>query len=262
MSIRVDRRASQRRRNLRFAALGAVVLIIIGAAVVVLAGGEEEVPKRRAAPPTTTTSLAPSFTPATTLTTAVDELIVYSAPDETSPEVTRLHELTRYGVVRTLLATNSMPGWYEALLPMRPNGSIGWVRAADVTTATSTFELKVRLSKHKLVLFDQGKKVLASQVVIGKPETPTPLGRFYVTDPVDLSTRRGSDYGAFAIGISGFSEVLLEFEDGPGQLAVHGTPRPEEVGQDLSNGCVRVPDDVILKIAELVPLGTPVTILA
>jgi lipoprotein-anchoring transpeptidase ErfK/SrfK len=133
------------------------------------------------------------------------------------------------------------------------------VRAQDVTVGTSNFEIRVRVTKHKLVLLENGKPILASKVVLGKPETPTPLGHFYVTDPVDLSTRRGSDYGAFALGISGFSEVLLEFEDGPGQLAVHGTPYPEQVGQSISNGCVRVPDEVILKIAELVPLGTPVT---
>jgi lipoprotein-anchoring transpeptidase ErfK/SrfK len=63
-----------------------------------------------------------------------------------------------------------------------------------------------------------------------------------------------------ALGISGFSEVRYEFARGPGQLAFHGTPRPNEVGQNLSNGCVRVPDDVVLKIARSAPLGTPVVI--
>jgi len=216
----------------------------------------------RASPLATTTTPPLSFAAATTLTTNVEELVVTEAPDESASEVTRLSRLTRYGVVRTLLAVGTEPGWYQALLPIRPNGTTGWVRAGDVTAATSDFAVKVSLSKHRLRLFERGKKILESATVIGKPETPTPPGRYYVTDPVDLSTRRGSDYGAFALGISGFSDVLLEFEDGPGQLAVHGTPRPEEVGQDLSNGCIRVPDDVILKIAELVPLGTPVTITA
>ena len=62
------------------------------------------------------------------------------------------------------------------------------------------------------------------------------------------------------IGISGHSDVLFEFAGGPGQLAVHGTNDPSKMGQNISNGCVRVPNDVILKIANTVPLGTPVTI--
>jgi lipoprotein-anchoring transpeptidase ErfK/SrfK len=56
--------------------------------------------------------------------------------------------------------------------------------------------------------------------------------------------------------------VLTSFNGGPGQIAVHGTPYADQVGQDLSNGCVRVPNPLILQIAKLVPLGTPVTITA
>ena len=56
--------------------------------------------------------------------------------------------------------------------------------------------------------------------------------------------------------------MLYEFAGGPGRLALHGTNRPDQVGQDISNGCVRVPNDVILQIADRVPLGTPVEIVA
>jgi lipoprotein-anchoring transpeptidase ErfK/SrfK len=262
MTSRTARRVQSRQQRLRVIAGGSALLVVVVATVVLATGGNEK-PKARAAPASTTTTAADgAFTPATTLTTAVDELKVYESASEDAKVITNLSELTRYGVERTLLMTATVPGWYEALLPIRPNGTKGWVRAADVTTSTSDFALQVSLTKHQIVLFEKGKRILESSVVIGRPETPTPPGEYYVTDPVDLSTRRGSDYGAFALGISGFSEVLLEFEDGPGQLAIHGTPHPEQVGQDLSNGCVRVPDDVILKIAELVPLGTPVTITA
>jgi lipoprotein-anchoring transpeptidase ErfK/SrfK len=32
------------------------------------------------------------------------------------------------------------------------------------------------------------------------------------------------------------------------------------VGQEISNGCIRVPNDVIVRIAQTVPVGTPVHI--
>jgi lipoprotein-anchoring transpeptidase ErfK/SrfK len=98
--------------------------------------------------------------------------------------------------------------------------------------------------------------------VTGRPNTPTPTGVFYVTDPVDLTAQPNGPYGVFALGLSGYSNVLSSFDGTLPQIAVHGTPYPDQVGQDLSNGCVRIPSPIILMIAKVVPLGTPVTITA
>jgi lipoprotein-anchoring transpeptidase ErfK/SrfK len=45
-------------------------------------------------------------------------------------------------------------------------------------------------------------------------------------------------------------------------VAFHGTSKPELIGQAVSNGCIRVPNDAIAKIAATVPVGTPVDIVA
>ncbi len=63
----------------------------------------------------------------------------------------------------------------------------------------------------------------------------------------------------FAIGLSGHSNTLSEFAGGDGQIAIHGTNDPGTIGTKVSHGCVRVNNDVILKLATL-PLGTPVVI--
>ena len=63
----------------------------------------------------------------------------------------------------------------------------------------------------------------------------------------------------FAIGLSGHSNTLSEFNGGDGQIAIHGTDDEGTIGQDVSHGCVRVSNDIILKLAKL-PLGTPVVI--
>ena len=109
-------------------------------------------------------------------------------------------------------------------------------------------------------MLKDGAEVLESGTVNGAPRTPTPPGTYYITDPVDLRSSPNGGYGAYALGISGFSEVLFEFNGGPGQLAVHGTPDPSQVGSDISNGCIRVPNDIIVEIAKQAPLGTPVII--
>jgi lipoprotein-anchoring transpeptidase ErfK/SrfK len=69
-------------------------------------------------------------------------------------------------------------------------------------------------------------------------------------------------YGAFAIGTSALSEQLDSFQGTIPQIALHGTDLPAtELGKDLSNGCIRMPNEMILQIAAITPLlGTPVTI--
>jgi lipoprotein-anchoring transpeptidase ErfK/SrfK len=200
--------------------------------------------------------------PAVVATTAVEDLDVFETPNELAGVVTTLSDTTDYGLVRTLLVLRSDGDWHEVLLPIRPNGSTGWVRAADVTLSTTSYRIEVSLSERTVTLFDNGTEVLHVEAAIGTDATPTPPGTYYVTDPVDLRDRPGTGYGAFALGISGFSDVLLSFAGGPGQLALHGTTNPADLGEAVSNGCVRVLDDVIVQIAEIVPLGTPVIVSA
>jgi lipoprotein-anchoring transpeptidase ErfK/SrfK len=56
--------------------------------------------------------------------------------------------------------------------------------------------------------------------------------------------------------------VLHAFDGGIGQLAIHGTNRPDLIGQNVSNGCIRVSNAAITVLAEHVSIGTPVDIVA
>jgi lipoprotein-anchoring transpeptidase ErfK/SrfK len=255
---------------MRAAIAAAVVLVVaLGAtgAWLLLRDDAKAAPKKRAAAPTTTTTttVAPAKpAPAVTATQKAPQVTAYQDAVETSPAVTKLSDKTEYNVPRTYLVTDqtSHPGWLNVLLPIRPNGASGWIKASDVTMGTSDYEIKIELGAHKLTLLKLGQPVVDSGTVIGTDKTPTPPGKFYITDPVDLQKNPNTGYGVFALGISGYSDVLTSFKGGPGQLAVHGTSNPGEVGQNISNGCVRVPNDVILQLASQVPLGTPVTIVA
>ncbi|MDP1794684.1 MAG: L,D-transpeptidase, partial [Acidimicrobiales bacterium] len=68
--------------------------------------------------------------------------------------------------------------------------------------------------------------------------------------------------GRFMLSIAGFSEVLKSFGGGRGQIAMHGWSDPSVMGRDVSNGCIRMRNDDILKLSQLAPLGTPVDIVA
>ncbi len=255
-----------RQRRLRALAIAVgLVIVLSGGAFALLSGGGDE--PARAAPPkpppsTSTTTPVPAFTPYVTATTTGGDLVAYQEPVDGAATVATFSAVTEYHHPRTLLVTEQRDGWVQALLPMRPTGSTGWVRATDVTLGSTTYEIQVSLSQHRLVLLDAGAPVLESAIAIGKANTPTTVGRFYITDPVDLTSRPNGSYGAFALGISGYSDVLTSFQGGNGQLAIHGGAWESMLGTDVSAGCVRVLNETILQIAPLVPLGTPVTIAA
>lgn len=264
----------RQRRALALAIIAAAILGVAATAWALYRGGPGSAPEPTAsassrAEPTASPSVEPepssSEAPlgALVLTTAVDTLNVYDAPGDAEPSST-LGEWTAYGLPVTLLGTTTTDfdgqTWIRALLPVQPNGAAGWVRASDVTVTSTTNAVHIYLDERLLEYTEDGVVSVSTTVAVGAPETPTPLGTFYVTDPLDLTTNPAGAYGAYAIGLSGYSDVLTEFAGGPPQIAIHGTNKPELLGQAVSNGCIRISNDAILQIAATITLGTPVTI--
>ena len=150
--------------------------------------------------------------------------------------------------------------WLKVLLPRRPNGSSGWVPRDQVRVRPVSHEVVVDLSSRTASLLQDRRKVRSFRVGVGTSGTPTPTGRFYVTVKLRPPQISAAAYGAWALGLSGYSEVHQTFGTGDGQIALHGTYKPWLLGQPVSNGCVRMDNDTISLLAETLPLGTPVTI--
>jgi lipoprotein-anchoring transpeptidase ErfK/SrfK len=149
--------------------------------------------------------------------------------------------------------------WVEVFLPVRPNGSTGWVRADDVTVAAHDFHIQVDLTEHRIEVTDGDEVVLEAPVGVGTSQTPTPGGVFYTRS---LIRSTNPAYGPYAYGLSGYSEVHETFGSGPGDIGIHGTDDDAAVGTDVSNGCIRLRNEDIELLAEILPLGVPVEILA
>jgi lipoprotein-anchoring transpeptidase ErfK/SrfK len=148
--------------------------------------------------------------------------------------------------------------WYRVQLPLKPNGTIGWVRSYWVKLAPVRTRIVVDLSDRRVLLYERGRRVLAATAAIGTPATPTPTGRYYVNQrlvPRDTS----GPFGPGAVGISAFSEVLTGWVQG-GPIAIHGTNRPELLGQRVSNGCIRIHNSKLVALFRRAVAGTPVTV--
>lgn len=158
--------------------------------------------------------------------------------------------------------------WIEVRLPVRPNGTTGWLHASQVTLADTTRSVQVSLSQRRLRVVDAGTVLMDVPAGIGRPSTPTPTGEFTVTDLVPSANPAGG-YGPIALALDGYSEVMDRFAGENGVdtpdanvpvLAIHGTNRPASVGQEQSNGCPRLYNDDVVALAAMVPAGTPVQI--
>lgn len=150
--------------------------------------------------------------------------------------------------------------WLRVQLPIWPNGQVGWVAASDVRVAETTDRVVVDLSERRLIRWRAGKSVARVRVAIGAVGTPTPPGRYFVWAKVDTE-RPSGPYGDYILGLSGFSDAIEPWAEWPGQprLAIHGTDDPDDAGQAVSKGCVRVLNSSLAHLTD-VPMGTPVVI--
>lgn len=168
---------------------------------------------------------------------------------------------TPLGAPTTLPVTDDQGDWLRVLLPGRPNGRAGWVRAAEVDLTATDWRLEVSLTGHTLTVFRGLMQVAQHPVGVGKSVTPTPRGTWFVTDLLRPADPDGP-YGPYAFGLSARSDVLTTFAGGDGQIGLHGNDDPAGIGQDVSAGCLRLDDDVVTELARQLPLGTPVVVTA
>jgi lipoprotein-anchoring transpeptidase ErfK/SrfK len=188
-----------------------------------------------------------------------DHLDVLVAPSPDAEVVRSLSPSTGFGSTTVVSVRDEADGWLEVELAGRPTGLTGYVPVDAVQLVEVSLEVHVDLTTRQLTVLEEGEVVLTTAVAIGDAEHPTPVGRFFVTDKLDTQDPDGP-YGPFALGLSVRSEVLTEFAGGDGQIGIHGTNDPTSIGRDVSHGCVRVPNDVVRQLVELLPLGTPVVV--
>ncbi|PZV22956.1 MAG: L,D-transpeptidase [Cyanobium sp.] len=140
--------------------------------------------------------------------------------------------------------------------------------------------LVLQRRQRRLLVLEAGELIRTYPVAVGMPGWETPLGRFEVLNmhknPVWEHPAKGTRIGPGpanplgsrwigfqkdCAGRRGFSgDQVLDLQ-GCLMTGFHGTPHRWTVGRAVSHGCVRLHDESVQELFELVEVGTSVTVL-
>jgi lipoprotein-anchoring transpeptidase ErfK/SrfK len=188
------------------------------------------------------------------------EALARPRPDSAS--VARIATATPEGTTNIVLVLGDVSReartWVHVRLPVLPNEQTGWVpRSALGGYQFVHTRLIVERQRLTATLLRDGRPVFRARVGIGQPHWPTPAGEFYIRDKV--SGFGDPFYGPVAFGTSARSAVLTDWPGG-GFVGIHGTNAPELIPGRVSHGCIRMRNEDIVRLARLMPVGTPLTI--
>lgn len=191
----------------------------------------------------------------------VDSIVARDRPSADGDLVATFAHPTERGGPLVFQALGPPDGdWLEVLLPVRPNGTTGWIPLEEVELTVNPYRIEIDMARFRLTVLRRDVVQLTTEVGLGTGETPTPIGDFYLMELLKPSTPTGP-YGPYAYGLSGYSNTLESFNGGEGVIGIHGTNQPDLLGGPVSHGCIRVANDMIEEMTDFLPLGTPVHVI-
>lgn len=151
--------------------------------------------------------------------------------------------------------------WGRVTVPWtKPVTRSGWVRLDALRQSRTPTMVVADLSDRRVTVYRGCRAVLQVRSAIGRPGSPSPTGRFWVTDRISVPSAQRASFGSFAFGLSTVQPRLPQGWTGGNQMAIHGTGAPGSIGQAASAGCLRVTEDALRRLKPLLNLGTPVVI--
>jgi lipoprotein-anchoring transpeptidase ErfK/SrfK len=267
------------RRRRALAPLAVAAALVVGAAAAVGLGSGSSSPSGAPRAPAADTAsdlpapVRPAFTPGKPIALSsravahwapvVRPVTARREPDAEAAAVGTLETVTPEGTTNLVLtvarATDAAGNvWVRARLPILPTNTTGWIpRSALGRYVPVRTHLVVDLDEFRATLYRDGREIFSADVGVGQEAWPTPAGRFYIRNKL---TRYASPvYGPLAFGTSARSPTLTDWPAG-GFVGIHGTNQPEILPGQVSHGCIRMRNPDILRLAALMPVGTPLTI--
>ncbi|MNI48933.1 putative L,D-transpeptidase YkuD [compost metagenome] len=116
-----------------------------------------------------------------------------------------------------------------------------------IVSEEGIYSIDVYPLRHELIVYAQGNRFKTYRVAVGNLSTPTPVGEFKVI-------YKGSNWGP------SFGPRWLGLNVPWGIYGIHGTNKPQSIGQHKSHGCIRMQNLDVMELFDFIPVGTKVTI--
>ena len=180
--------------------------------------------------------------------------------------------------------TLQLPAPRPVDLPIVP-GPLKWpgeapAQPAAASPAPPARQLVLDRQRRLLLVLDNGQERHRYAVAVGMPGWETPVGKFQVLEKTSqpvwehpatgVRIKPGPDnpLGSRWIGFhrdcrgrKGFNGLEHLELKGCVIAGFHGTPNRASIGRAVSHGCVRLYDENVQELFDLVQIGTPVTVL-
>jgi lipoprotein-anchoring transpeptidase ErfK/SrfK len=180
-----------------------------------------------------------------------------AGPSRTSRAVAALRRRTDFDSPRVLAVTGRRGDWLRVIATELANGGRGWIPMDAVALESSPWRVVADLSDRQVTDRRNGRLMRRFTVAVGGPATPTPTGRFAVTDKIRF-TGGSQAYGCCAVALTGHQPNIAQGWSGGDRLAIHGTLQSTTIGFAASHGCLRARNEDARWLLDHLLLGTVV----
>jgi len=222
----------------------------------------QAVPAQRAAESVAAAALAEATRPSPALIArVVPGMSIALRARPNGPLALRVGDTTEFGSSQRLGVVRQAGRWLGVTTPSLPNGKLGWIdrRSASIRIERTDWRIVADVSSRTVTLSRAGERVRRLAVAVGRPGSPTPTGRFAVTDKL-AGGSYGPYYGCCILALSATQPNTPPGWTGGNRMAIHGTSDPSSIGAASSAGCLRASDDDLSFLMRRLPVGTPVVI--
>ena len=134
--------------------------------------------------------------------------------------------------------------------------ALGTATIAAAQDANATRRIVISIPDRKLVLFEGDRPLRIYDVAVGKPATPTPQGEFQIINHIQNPTYYGS---GIVIGPGNGNPLGTRWMGLSAKgYGIHGTNVPSSIGKAASHGCIRMRQQDLEELFDLVKVGTTV----
>jgi hypothetical protein len=175
------------------------------------------------------------------------------------PALAEISTHTEFGSPTAFWVVRHSARWLGVVSSTAGNGHIGWILRSATSLGRVHWQIRVSLSTRRLSVIEDGKVRRRYTVAVGRPDAPTPTGRFAVTDRLATHDPSGP-YGCCILALSAHSPHAIQGWGGGNRIAIHSTPDTGSIGQPVSHGCMRLTLAEGQWLLGHIPLGTPTVV--